>query len=119
MLSAVDAHVGEHIFRECLADSGVLAGTTRVLVTHQVCMDGKGGSGGGNTDCGCEGNRDGRNGSFDFYACVYYLTTRHKTTRQRQVALTLPEADWVVIMGKDGSILEQGSRAALQVRTIL
>lgn len=36
VLSAVDAHVGEHIFRQCLADSGVLKGTTRVLVTHQV-----------------------------------------------------------------------------------
>jgi ATP-binding cassette subfamily C (CFTR/MRP) protein 1 len=40
VLSAVDAHVGEHIFRQCLADSGVLKGTTRVLVTHQVARVG-------------------------------------------------------------------------------
>lgn len=30
------------------------------------------------------------------------------------MALTLPQADWVVIMGKDGTILEQGPRATLQ-----
>jgi hypothetical protein len=30
------------------------------------------------------------------------------------VTLTLPQADWVVIMGKDGTILEQGPRATLQ-----
>lgn len=35
--------------------------------------------------------------------------------RTIQVALTLPQADWVVIMAKDGSILEQGSRETLQV----
>lgn len=69
VLSAVDSHVGEHIFRDCISDSGALAGTTRVLVTHQV-------------------------------------------------ALTLPQADQVVIMGKDGTILEQGPRAMLQVRTV-
>eukprot|EP01041_Mallomonas_annulata_P002837 gene2837-5584_t len=33
-LSAVDAHVGEHIFQECLVEA--LAGKTRVLVTHHV-----------------------------------------------------------------------------------
>ena len=33
-LSAVDAHVGEHLFRECIRKR--LAGKTRVLVTHQV-----------------------------------------------------------------------------------
>lgn len=66
VLSAVDAHVGEHIFRDCIADPGALAGRTRVLVTHQV-------------------------------------------------ALTLPQADYVVIMDKHGGILEQGSREALQV----
>ena len=33
-LSAVDAHVGQHIFHECIL--GALAGKTRVLVTHQV-----------------------------------------------------------------------------------
>ena len=34
VLSAVDAHVGEHIFTECIC--GVLKGKTRLLVTHQV-----------------------------------------------------------------------------------
>jgi len=33
-LSAVDAHVGSHLFKECVG--GVLAKTTRVLVTHQL-----------------------------------------------------------------------------------
>eukprot|EP00771_Trimastix_marina_P000197 gnl/Trimastix_PCT/1203.p1 GENE.gnl/Trimastix_PCT/1203~~gnl/Trimastix_PCT/1203.p1 ORF type:complete len:1491 (-),score=418.48 gnl/Trimastix_PCT/1203:150-4097(-) len=33
-LSAVDAHVGKHIFEQCL--NGVLAGTTRVLVTNAL-----------------------------------------------------------------------------------
>ena len=33
-LSAVDAHVGQHLFNECLA--GVLKDKTRVLVTHQL-----------------------------------------------------------------------------------
>merc|ERR1711871_1600575 len=33
-LSAVDAHVGEHIFRECVKKN--LHGKTRILVTHQV-----------------------------------------------------------------------------------
>jgi len=35
-LSAVDAHVGRHIFREVLSSRGLLAGTTRILVTHQT-----------------------------------------------------------------------------------
>ena len=35
-LSAVDAHVGRHIFREVLGPAGLLAGTTRILVTHQT-----------------------------------------------------------------------------------
>ena len=35
-LSAVDAHVGRHIFREVLGPKGLLAGTTRILVTHQT-----------------------------------------------------------------------------------
>lgn len=35
-LSAVDAHVGKHIFREVLGPRGLLAGTTRILVTHQT-----------------------------------------------------------------------------------
>ena len=33
-LSAVDAHVGQHIFSRCIQES--LAGKTRVLVTHHV-----------------------------------------------------------------------------------
>lgn len=33
-LSAVDAHVGRHLFQECIC--GLLAGKTRVLVTHQL-----------------------------------------------------------------------------------
>ena len=35
-LSAVDAHVGKHIFQQVLGPNGLLAGTTRVLVTHQT-----------------------------------------------------------------------------------
>lgn len=33
-LSAVDAHVGRHLFDECIC--GLLGGSTRVLVTHQL-----------------------------------------------------------------------------------
>jgi ABC-type multidrug transport system fused ATPase/permease subunit len=33
-LSAVDAHVGSVLFERCIC--GVLGGTTRVLVTHQL-----------------------------------------------------------------------------------
>lgn len=36
VLSAVDAHVGEHIFRHLIC--GFLSGRTRVLVTHQLSM---------------------------------------------------------------------------------
>lgn len=35
-LSAVDAHVGRHIFKHVLGQHGMLAGTTRILVTQQV-----------------------------------------------------------------------------------
>ena len=35
-LSAVDAHVGKHIFREVLGPQGLMATTTRILVTHQT-----------------------------------------------------------------------------------
>lgn len=35
-LSAVDAHVGKHLFEECLSKKGFLGGSTRILVTHQV-----------------------------------------------------------------------------------
>ena len=37
-LSAVDAHVGKHIFEECI--SGALKGKTVLFVTHQlqVCL---------------------------------------------------------------------------------
>lgn len=33
-LSAVDSHVGRHIFDKVLSNSGVLANKTRLLVTH-------------------------------------------------------------------------------------
>ncbi len=36
VLSAVDAHVGAHIFEQCIL--GFLAGRTRVLVTHSVAL---------------------------------------------------------------------------------
>ncbi|KAK3754081.1 hypothetical protein RRG08_024158 [Elysia crispata] len=35
-LSAVDAHVGKHIFTQVISNKGVLGGKTRVLVTHGV-----------------------------------------------------------------------------------
>lgn len=37
-LSAVDAHVGAHIFSQCIGPKGYLArlNKTRILVTHQV-----------------------------------------------------------------------------------
>ncbi len=35
-LSAVDSHVGKHIFEEVIGDTGLLGGKTRVLVTHGI-----------------------------------------------------------------------------------
>ncbi|XP_010969361.2 ATP-binding cassette sub-family C member 2 isoform X2 [Camelus bactrianus] len=35
-LSAVDAHVGKHIFNKVLGPSGLLKGKTRLLVTHSI-----------------------------------------------------------------------------------
>lgn len=35
-LSAVDAHVGKHLFQHVIGPDGLLAGKTRVLVTHQT-----------------------------------------------------------------------------------
>ena len=35
-LSAVDSHVGKHIFNKVLSHDGVLGGATRVLVTHGI-----------------------------------------------------------------------------------
>lgn len=35
-LSAVDAHVGCHLFERCIGPKGFLAEATRILVTHQV-----------------------------------------------------------------------------------
>ena len=36
-LSAVDAHVGEHIFRNVIGPQGMLKDSTRVLVRHSCC----------------------------------------------------------------------------------
>lgn len=35
-LSAVDSHVGKHIFEEVIGPKGLLAGKTRLLVTHGI-----------------------------------------------------------------------------------
>jgi ATP-binding cassette subfamily C (CFTR/MRP) protein 1 len=35
-LSAVDAHVGKHIFEKVVGPTGVLGGKTRLLVTHGI-----------------------------------------------------------------------------------
>jgi ATP-binding cassette subfamily C (CFTR/MRP) protein 1 len=35
-LSAVDSHVGKHIFENVLGENGMLAGKTRILVTHAI-----------------------------------------------------------------------------------
>jgi ATP-binding cassette, subfamily C (CFTR/MRP), member 1 len=35
-LSAVDSHVGKHIFEQVLGPNGILAGKTRMLVTHGI-----------------------------------------------------------------------------------
>ena len=35
-LSAVDAHVGKHLFRRVISAGGMLGGTTRILVSHQT-----------------------------------------------------------------------------------
>ena len=35
-LSAVDSHVGKHIFEQVIGSKGLLAGKTRVLVTHGI-----------------------------------------------------------------------------------
>ena len=35
-LSAVDAHVGKHLFDKLISNTGLLAGRTRVLVTHNL-----------------------------------------------------------------------------------
>lgn len=35
-LSAVDSHVGKHIFEEVVGPSGILAGKTKILVTHGI-----------------------------------------------------------------------------------
>ena len=37
-LSAVDAHVGKHIFAEVIGPNGVLRKKTRVLVTHAIAF---------------------------------------------------------------------------------
>ncbi|KAI1299644.1 Multidrug resistance-associated protein 1 [Halotydeus destructor] len=37
-LSAVDSHVGKHLFDEVIGPQGLLKDTTRVLVTHQVML---------------------------------------------------------------------------------
>ena len=35
-LSAVDSHVGKHIFEKVIGSDGILSGKTRVLVTHSL-----------------------------------------------------------------------------------
>lgn len=35
-LSAVDSHVGKHIFENVIGENGILKGTTRLLVTHAI-----------------------------------------------------------------------------------
>ena len=55
-LSAVDSHVGKHIFSRVIGSDGLLAGKTRLLVTHGltylkhtdsiIVLKGKTGSGG-------------------------------------------------------------------------
>jgi ABC-type multidrug transport system fused ATPase/permease subunit len=35
-LSAVDSHVGKHIFDNVLGENGMLKGKTRLLVTHAI-----------------------------------------------------------------------------------
>nr|KAF6488609.1 ATP binding cassette subfamily C member 6 [Molossus molossus] len=35
-LAALDAHVGQHVFNQVLGPSGLLQGTTRILVTHAL-----------------------------------------------------------------------------------
>ena len=35
-LSAVDSHVGKHIFNKVIGREGLLAGKTRILVTHSI-----------------------------------------------------------------------------------
>ncbi|KAI1286675.1 ATP-binding cassette sub-family C member 3 [Halotydeus destructor] len=37
-LSAVDSHVGKHMFEEVIGPKGVLKDTTRILVTHKVAL---------------------------------------------------------------------------------
>ena len=38
IFSAVDAHVGRHIFEKCLQNGPLAAGRTRILVTHHVAL---------------------------------------------------------------------------------
>jgi len=39
-LSAVDAHVGNHLMQHVIGDSGLLAGKTRIFATHQLqCLE--------------------------------------------------------------------------------
>jgi ABC-type multidrug transport system fused ATPase/permease subunit len=39
-LSAVDAHVGKHLLEQVIGEKGMLAGKTRILVTHQLqCLE--------------------------------------------------------------------------------
>jgi ABC-type multidrug transport system ATPase subunit len=56
-------------------------------------------------------------GEHIFRECICgVLGGRTRVLVTHQVSLTLPEADYVVIMGRDGTIVEQGSRAELQGR---
>ncbi|XP_032175781.1 canalicular multispecific organic anion transporter 2 isoform X3 [Mustela erminea] len=75
-LSAVDSHVAKHIFDQVIGPEGVLAGKTRVLVTHSISFlpqmdiiivlaDGQ------VSEVGSYPDLLGRNGSFANFLCNY------------------------------------------------
>ena len=81
-LSAVDAHVGRHIFDQCIC--GLLQDTTRVLVSHQLQVRRRGqglwvGNGGGalllEMSCRCS-------------AVLHWLHEGERRFRQQPASLT-------------------------------